>query len=45
VIFTGDVIKGILKNPSYRGKVMLNGGLIDRKHPPLIDDETGEACA
>ncbi len=44
VIFTGDVIKDILKNPSYRGKVVINGELIEGKHPPLIDEETWEAC-
>src|SRR5215472_15784746 len=35
VIFTGDVLKDILGNPSYRGKVIVDGELIDGRHPAL----------
>src|SRR2546429_1596707 len=35
VIFTGDVIKGILKNPVYRGKAGTEGAWVEGKHPPL----------
>jgi hypothetical protein len=44
VMFTGDVLKDILGNTSYRGKVLVDGELIDAKHPPLVDDATWEAC-
>jgi site-specific DNA recombinase len=43
-IFTGDVIKDILTNQSYRGKVEVDGELIEGKHPPLVDEATWEAC-
>jgi Recombinase len=45
VVFTGDVLKDILGNPSYRGKVLVDGVLVEGKHPPLIDEATWEACA
>ncbi len=44
IIFTGDVVKDILNNPVYRGKVVLDGELIEGKHPPLVDDATWQAC-
>jgi hypothetical protein len=40
IIFTGDVIKDIINNPSYLGKVMVDGELIDAKHPALVDEAT-----
>jgi site-specific DNA recombinase len=45
VIFTGDVIKDILTNQSYRGKVEVDGELVEGKHPPLVDEATWTACA
>ncbi len=44
VIFTGDVIKDILNNPAYRGKVMVDGELIEGKHPALVDEATWQMC-
>jgi Recombinase/Recombinase zinc beta ribbon domain len=45
LIFTGDVIKDILTNRSYRGKVVVDGELVEGNHPPLVDEATWEACA
>ncbi len=45
VIFTGDVVKDILNNPVYRGKVTVNGDLIEGKHPALVDEATWQGCA
>lgn len=44
-----NVIKWILANPVYRGRVILHSqgaGRIDvpGEHPPLVDDETWETC-
>jgi hypothetical protein len=44
VIFTGDVLKDILDNPSYLGKVKIDGQLIEAKHPALIDEVTWTSC-
>jgi hypothetical protein len=44
IIFTGDVLKDILDNPSYLGKVKVNGQLIEGKHRPLIDEATWDRC-
>jgi hypothetical protein len=40
VIFTGDVLKDILSNPVYRGKLMIDGDLIEGRHPALVDEAT-----
>jgi site-specific DNA recombinase len=45
VIFTGDVLKDILGNPAYRGKVIVDGELIEGRHPALVDEATWQACA
>jgi Recombinase zinc beta ribbon domain/Recombinase len=44
VIFTGDVLKDIFDNPSYLGKVKVDGQLIEAKHPALIDEATWNHC-
>lgn len=44
VIFTGDVVKDILNNPVYRGKVMADGEPIEGRHPALVDEATWQAC-
>jgi len=44
IIFTGDVLKDIVGNPSYVGKILVDGELIDGLHPALVDDETWRAC-
>jgi hypothetical protein len=38
-------LKDILTNPSYRGKVAVDGELIEGRHPPLVYRATWEACA
>jgi hypothetical protein len=37
---TGDVLKDLFDNPSYIGKVRVDGQLIEGKHPALIDEAT-----
>ncbi len=44
VIFTGDVLKDLFDNPSYIGKVRVDGQLIEGKHPALIDEATWNRC-
>lgn len=50
VIFTGDVIKDIIKNRAYLGQVRVgrwrsdDEQWIEGKHPALIDEQTWEAC-
>jgi site-specific DNA recombinase len=44
IIFTGDVLKDIVGNPSYVGKILVDGELIEGLHPALVDDETWRAC-
>ena len=44
IIFTGDVLKDLIGNPSYAGKVLVKGELIEGLHPPLVDEETWRAC-
>jgi hypothetical protein len=44
VIFTGDVLKDIFDNPSYIGKLRVDGQLIEAKHPALIDEATWNGC-
>ncbi|MGI8609588.1 MAG: recombinase family protein [Candidatus Dormibacteria bacterium] len=44
LIFTGDVLKDMLKNPSYIGQVEADGQLIEGQHPALIDEQTWAAC-
>jgi DNA invertase Pin-like site-specific DNA recombinase len=45
VIFTGDVLKDILGNPVYRGKIMADGELIEGRHPALVDEAIWQTCA
>ncbi len=44
IIFTGDVLKDLIGNPSYAGKVLVEGELIEGLHIPLVDEETWRAC-
>ncbi len=44
VIFTGDVLKDLIGNPSYAGKVMVDGELVEGLHPALVDPQTWQAC-
>ncbi len=44
VIFTGDVLKDLIGNASYLGKVLVDGELIEGRHPALIDDTIWQAC-
>jgi len=44
VIFTGDVLKDLIGNPSYAGKVMVDGELVEGLHPALVDEQTWRAC-
>ena len=44
VIFTGDVLKDVIGNPSYAGKVMVDGELVEGLHPALVDEQTLRAC-
>src|SRR6266568_1508350 len=44
IIFTGDVLKDIVGNPSYVGKILVDGELIDGLHPALVDMQTWRAC-
>ncbi|GEM_PF-6725794 len=44
IIFTGDVLQDIVGNPSYVGKILVDGELIDGLHPALVDDQTWQAC-
>ena len=44
VIFTGDVLKDLFDNPSYIGKLRVDGQLIEAKHPALIDEATWNRC-
>ncbi|MGH7918774.1 MAG: recombinase family protein [Candidatus Dormibacteraceae bacterium] len=44
VIWTGDVLKDILKNESYRGVLRVDGETVEAKHPPLVDETTWNAC-
>ncbi len=44
IIFTGDVLKDIVGNPSYVGKILVDGELIEGLHPALVDEETWRAC-
>ncbi len=44
VIFTDGVLKDLLKNQSYLGKVLVDGQLIDGQHPALIDAVTWDRC-
>jgi site-specific DNA recombinase len=44
VIFTGDVLKDLFDNPSYIGKVRVDGQLIEAQHPALIDEATWNRC-
>ncbi len=44
VIFTGDVLKDLIGNSSYAGKVMVDGELVEGLHPALVDEETWQAC-
>ncbi len=44
IIFTGDVLKDLIGNPSYAGKVLVEGELIEGLHTPLVDEETWRAC-
>ena len=45
VIFTGDVLKDILGNAAYWGKVMVDGELIEGGYAALVDEATWQACA
>ena len=44
IIFTGDVLKDLVGNPSYMGKVIVDGELIEGLHPALVDEHTWHAC-
>ena len=44
IIFTGDVLKDVVGNPSYMGKVMVDGELIEGLHPALVEEHTWRAC-
>jgi site-specific DNA recombinase len=50
VIFTGDVVKDIIKNRAYLGQVRVgrwrseDEQWIEGKHPALVDEPTWEAC-
>ena len=44
IIFTGDVLKDLIGNPSYTGKVLVEGELIEGLHTPLVDEKTWQAC-
>jgi len=44
IIFTGDVLKDLIGNPSYAGKVVVEGELIEGLHPALVDEQTWRAC-
>ena len=44
IIFTGDVLKDLIGNPSYAGKVMVDGELVQGVHPALVDEKTWGAC-
>ena len=43
IIFTGDVLKDLIGNPSYAGKVLVEGELIEGLHPALVDEATWRA--
>ncbi len=43
IIFTGDVLKDVIGNPSY-GKILVEGELIEGLHPALVDEHTWRAC-
>jgi site-specific DNA recombinase len=44
IIFTGDVLKDVVGNSSYMGKVLVEGELIEGLHPALVDEQTWRAC-
>ncbi len=44
IIFTGDVLKDVVGNPSYAGKILIEGELIDGLHPALVDEQMWSAC-
>lgn len=44
IIFTGDVLKDLIGNPSYVGKVMVDGELVEGLHPALVDEQTWRVC-
>jgi site-specific DNA recombinase len=44
VIFTGDVLKDLIGNPSYLGKVVIERELVEGRHPALVDERTWLAC-
>ncbi len=44
IIFTGDVLKDLIGNPSYAGKVLVEGELVQGLHAALVDEETWRAC-
>jgi site-specific DNA recombinase len=44
VIFTADVLKDILSNRSYMGKLVVDGELTDGSFPALVDEDTWNAC-
>jgi len=45
IIFTGDILKDVVGNPSYMGKILVDGELIEGLHPALVDEETWRACS
>ncbi len=45
LIFTGDVLKDMLRNPTYLGKVSVDGRLVEGRHPALVDQATWDKCA
>ena len=44
VIFTRDVLKDLIGNPSYLGMVLVDGELIEGRHPALVGEATWQAC-
>ena len=44
IIFTGDVLKDLIGNPSYVGKILVDGELAQGLHPALVDEQTWRTC-
>ena len=44
IIFTGDVLKDVIGNSSYTGRVMVEGELIEGLHPALVDEQIWREC-
>lgn len=44
IVFTGDVLKDLIGNPSYAGKILVEGELVPGLHPALVDEQTWRTC-